>query len=75
MPTEASLTRMLRSLGAERHRLDREIQRLENLTLAQDAQTSALEYPPPSPELLSRAAHSDEDSPSLIRPRNRRLLP
>ena len=75
MPTEASLTRMLRSLGAERQRLDREIRRLENLALAQEADKSGFEYPPRSPELLSRLAHSDGDSPSQIRPRNRRVLP
>ena len=66
---------MLRSLGAERQRLDREIRRLENLALAQEEDTSAFEYPPRSPELLSRAAHSDEDSTPQIRPRNRRVLP
>jgi hypothetical protein len=49
--TEETLTKMLRSLGVERQRLDREIQRLEQI--ADEAENTSPRRPPRSEELSS----------------------
>ncbi|HUG81232.1 MAG TPA: hypothetical protein VML01_06200 [Bryobacterales bacterium] len=53
MLTEETLTKMLRSLGVERQRLDREIQRLEHI--ADEAADTSPRRPPRSEELSNGA--------------------